>query len=48
MSLEIPVSKRLYEELEKRGKELGLTPEQFLSRIVRTVEAAQQGKGAVQ
>jgi hypothetical protein len=43
MSVEIPVSTRLYRELEKNGKEFGLTPEQFLARIVHY--AAQQRKG---
>jgi hypothetical protein len=34
MSVEIPVSKRLYMVLENEGKELGLTPEGYLQRIV--------------
>jgi hypothetical protein len=40
MSVEIPVSKRLYMVLENEGKELGLTPEEYLERIVH--HAAQQ------
>jgi hypothetical protein len=34
MSVEIPVSKKLYTALEEEGKKLGLTPEQYLQRII--------------